>query len=112
MRRIFISTGIMFKLLNLQLYLIEATHTTSRKREFKSIMESSSPKPSFCNEKRQKTLNNLLLDSSSQGHIINVKKWIRAGAEIDTSDNGGDSPVGTLLPNWLKKSGPADKKLL
>ena len=53
----------------------------------------SSPKSCFCDEKKQKTLNNLLLESSSQGHIINVKKWIRAGAEIDTSDNGGDEEI-------------------
>ena len=38
-------------------------------------------------QKRQKTLNNLLRLSAKDGHIINVKKWVKAGAEIDTSDN-------------------------
>ena len=36
---------------------------------------------------RQKTLNNLLRHSASNGHIIDVKKWVKAGAEIDTTDN-------------------------
>ena len=38
-------------------------------------------------QKRQKTLNNLLRLSAKDGHIIDVKKWVKAGAEIDTSDN-------------------------
>ena len=42
--------------------------------------------PCGCDEKRQKTLNNLLRDSAFRGHIINVKKWIKAGAQIDVNE--------------------------
>ena len=57
-------------------------------------MEKSSPTsqtpPCECEkqkEKRQNTLNNLLRDSAFKGHIINVKKWIKAGAEFDVNEN-------------------------
>ena len=38
-------------------------------------------------ERRQNTLNNLLKESAQKGHIINLKKWIKAGADIDASNN-------------------------
>ena len=57
--------------------------------------------PCGCDEKRQKTLNNLLRDSAFRGHIINVKKWIKAGAQIDVNEQNDEEiiDVDNLLLN-------------
>ena len=47
---------------------------------------SSSTSQTSCPH-RQEILNNLLKESAFKGHIINLKKWIKAGAEIDASNN-------------------------
>ena len=49
--------------------------------------------PCGCDEKRQKTLNNLLRDSAFRGHIINVKKWIKAGAQIDVNEQNDEEII-------------------
>ena len=57
--------------------------------------------PCGCDEKRLKTLNNLLRDSAFRGHIINVKKWIKAGAQIDVNEQNHEEiiDVDNLLLN-------------
>ena len=61
-----------------------------------------------CDEKRQKTLNNLLRDSAFRGHIINVKKWIKAGAQIDVNEQNDEEiiDVDNLLLNEDENNPP------
>ena len=61
-----------------------------------------------CDEKRQKTLNNLLRDSAFRGHLINVKKWIKAGAEIDVNEQNHEEiiDVDILLLNNAENNPP------
>ena len=74
-------------------------------------MDPKNPECKPSCKKRQQVLNRLLQEAAMKGHIINAKKWVKSGAEVDFTDKSSIN-AGKIIPKELYRERLSQQQIL